>query len=110
MPFPIDGQLGGQSVNSSVQQLEATGTALRVALAEQDWAAIGKLDQQCRLAVNLALADNRDQEQLRQSMENLLGLYQELVSTCQSEQRRLAGELVQLNQAQQGAKIYQFFS
>lgn len=97
-------------MNSSVQQLDATGTALRVALAQQDWEAIGGLDQQCRLAVNLALADNRDPEQLRQSMENLLALYQELVLTCQTEQRRLAGELVQLSQAKQGAKIYQFFS
>jgi hypothetical protein len=42
-------------------------------------------------------------------MENLLALYRELVAVCQAEQRRLAGELVQLNQSHQGAKVYQLF-
>ena len=32
-----------------------------------------------------------------------------LVSVCQAEQQRLAHELVQLNQSQQGAKVYQLF-
>lgn len=97
-------------MNSSVQQLDETGSALRSALSNRDWEAIGQLDQQCRLAVNAALAESHDQEQLRESMQNLLALYQELVLTCQSEQQRLAGELVQINQAQQGAKVYQLFS
>jgi hypothetical protein len=43
-------------------------------------------------------------------MQTLLDLYRELVMTCQAEQRRLAGELVQLNQSQQGAKVYQLFT
>jgi hypothetical protein len=46
---------------------------------------------------------------LRARMQELLDLYRELVDVCQSEQRRLAGELMQLNQAQQGAKVYQLF-
>jgi flagellar protein FliT len=31
------------------------------------------------------------------------------VLVCQSEQQRLAQELLQLNQSQQGAKVYQLF-
>lgn len=93
----------------SVQSLEETGTALRDALAKQDWAAIGELDLQCRMAVDAAMVESRDEEQLRDSMENLLALYRELVTVCQTEQQRLAGELVQLNQARQGAKVYQLF-
>lgn len=96
-------------MSSSVQRLEATGLALRDALANQDWAAIGDLDVQCRLAVDAAMIDSRDEEQLRTSMENLLALYRELVTVCQAEQQRLAGELVQLNQSHQGAKVYQLF-
>ncbi|ERI52106.1 flagellar protein FliT [Pseudomonas sp. AOB-7] len=96
-------------MNATVQRLQATGTALRDALAKQDWAAIGELDLQCRMAVDAAMVESRDEEQLRGSMENLLVLYRELVTVCQAEQQRLAGELVQLNQSRQGAKVYQLF-
>lgn len=95
----------------SVQRLEQTGCALRAALAARDWAAIGELDQQCRRAVEAAMAESpRDEEQLRQHLQTLLDLYRELVQVCQSEQQQLAGELVQLNKSHNGAKVYQLFS
>ena len=98
-------------MSSSVQLLEATGSALRDALERRDWAAIGELDAQCRRAVDEAMVDVvRDEELLRQRMQELLTLYRELVTICQGEQRRLADELVQLNQSQQGAKVYQLFT
>lgn len=97
-------------MNSSVQRLEKTGSALRDALAAQDWAAIGELDLQCRQVVDEAMVESvQDEDVLRVRMQELLDLYRELVDVCQSEQRRLAGELMQLNQAQQGAKVYQLF-
>ena len=97
-------------MSSSVQRLEKTGSALRDALAAQDWAAIGELDLQCRQAVDDAMVESvQDEDLLRARMQELLDLYRELVDVCQSEQRRLAGELMQLNQAQQGAKVYQLF-
>lgn len=100
-------------MNPSVQRLEESGSALRVALATQDWSAIGELDLQCRQAVDEAMVDSAssaaDEEVLRVRMQELLDLYRELVSVCQSEQQRLAHELVQLNQSQQGAKVYQLF-
>lgn len=98
-------------MSSSVQLLEVTGSALREALARRDWAAIGELDAQCRQAVEEAMVEAvRDEGMLRERMQELLDLYRELVEVCQGEQRRLAGELVQLNQSQQGAKVYQLFS
>lgn len=98
-------------MSSSVQLLETTGSALRDALERRDWAAIGELDAQCRRAVEEAMVEAvRDEDMLRQRMQELLDLYRELVTTCQAEQRRLAGELVQLNQSQQGAKVYQLFT
>lgn len=97
-------------MSSSVQRLQETGSALRNALANQDWAAIGELDQQCRQAVDEAMVESvSDEEVLRARMQELLDLYRELVSVCQAEQQRLAAELVQLNQSQQGAKVYQLF-
>ncbi|GLZ85917.1 hypothetical protein Pres01_19680 [Metapseudomonas resinovorans] len=97
-------------MNASVQRLEVTGSALRDALARQDWAAIGELDQLCRQAVDDAMVDAVDDgEVLGARLEELLSLYRELVEICQAEQRRIAGELVQINQAQQGAKVYKLF-
>jgi len=97
-------------MSSSVQRLEQTGSALRSALANQDWAAIGELDLQCRQAVDEAMLESAsDEETLRVRMQELLDLYRELVNVCQAEQQRLAYELVQLNQSQQGAKVYQLF-
>jgi len=98
-------------MTASVELLESTGSALRNALARQDWAMIGELDQQCRRAVEAAMAESpRDEEQLRQHLQTLLDLYRELVQVCQSEQQQLAGELVQLNKSHNGAKVYQLFS
>ena len=98
-------------MSSSVQRLEATGSALRDALARQDWATIGELDLQCRQAIDEVMVEAvRDEEALRLRMQELLDLYRELIALCQAEQRRVAGELVQLNQSQQGAKVYQLFS
>lgn len=97
-------------MNSPVQRLEQTGTALRAALANQDWSAIGELDAQCRQAIDEAMVEAVvDEELLRTRMQDLLELYRELVGVCQAEQRRIAQELVQLNQAHQGAKVYQLF-
>lgn len=42
-------------------------------------------------------------------MEELLALYRELIDVCQGEQRKLATDLIQLNQSKQGAKVYQMF-
>ncbi|MGH8355414.1 MAG: flagellar protein FliT [Pseudomonas sp.] len=97
-------------MSSSVQRLEATGSALRDALAKQDWSAIGELDRQCRQVIDEAMVEAvRDEDVLRAHMQELLDLYRELVAVCQAEQRRLAGELIQLNQSRQGAKVYQLF-
>lgn len=100
----------GMFMSLSVRRLEETGSALRVALATQDWAAIGELDLQCRQAVDEAIVESvHDEVVLRARMQELLDLYRELVSVCQSEQQRLAHDLIHLNQSQQGAKVYQLF-
>jgi flagellar protein FliT len=97
-------------MSSTVQRLEDTGSALRTALATRDWAAIGELDLQCRQAVDEAMVEaEQDEGVLRARMQELLDLYRELVSVCQAEQKRLAAEMIQLNQSQQGAKVYQLF-
>lgn len=95
---------------STVEQLQHTSTALRDALAQQDWQAVGRLDLQCRQAVDNAMSDpHQNNDELRERMQELLDLYQDLVSACQSEQQRIADELRQINQSKQSAKVYQMF-
>ncbi|MFC3609571.1 flagellar protein FliT [Stutzerimonas tarimensis] len=97
-------------MNTTVQQLVETGSALRDALQRQDWTAIGALDLHCRRAVEDAMREPlRDEESMRQSLEELLSLYNEMVAQCQAEQQRVAAELLHLNQSRQGAKVYQLF-
>ncbi|MGK9046937.1 flagellar protein FliT [Stutzerimonas chloritidismutans] len=97
-------------MNASVKRLEETGSALRDALTQQDWVAISMLDRECRNAVDEAMqAHGRDNGVVRQRLQELLDLYGELVMTCQIEQARVASELRQLNQSQQGTKVYQLF-
>ncbi|EWC42041.1 flagellar protein FliT [Pseudomonas stutzeri] len=97
-------------MNASVKRLEETGSALRDALSQQDWAAISMLDRECRNAVDDVMSESeRDNVLLRQRLKELLDLYREMVSTCQVEQQRLVGELRRLNHSQQGAKVYRLF-
>lgn len=95
---------------NTVEQLQYTSSALRDALAQQDWQAVGQLDLQCRQAVDNAMADpHQDTDELRERMQELLDLYQELVSVCQAEQQRIGDELRQINQSKHSAKVYQMF-
>jgi len=50
-----------------------------------------------------------DESAIRQRLQELVSLYRELVTSCQSEKLRVAGELIQLNQSQQGANVYKLF-
>lgn len=96
-------------MDRSVQYLQATSLALSEALVRKDWAAIVGLDQQCREAVEAVMVEPQNVENLRDRMQELLELYTQLIIACQSERGRLALELKQLNQSQQGAKVYQLF-
>ncbi|WP_312225301.1 flagellar protein FliT [Stutzerimonas nitrititolerans] len=97
-------------MNASAKRLEETGSALREAMVQQDWTAISVLDLECRQVVEAAMSEpRRDEAVMRQRMQELLGLYRELLDSCQAEQRRVSGELIQINQSQRTAKIYQLF-
>ncbi|MCQ4314801.1 flagellar protein FliT [Stutzerimonas zhaodongensis] len=97
-------------MSAAVKRLEETGNALRDAMAQQDWTAISVLDVQCRQVVEAAMVEAReDDSTIRQRLQDLVTLYQELVAACQAEKRRVADELIQLNQSQQGANIYKLF-
>ncbi len=97
-------------MSAAAKRLEETGNALRSAMAQQDWTAISVLDLQCRQVVEAALVEPREDEAaIRQRLQELVNLYRELVNTCQAEKRRVASEMIQLNQSRQGAKLYKLY-
>ncbi|WP_222908803.1 flagellar protein FliT [Pseudomonas sp. DNDY-54] len=97
-------------MSAAVKRLEETGSALRDAMVQQDWTAISVLDLQCRQVIDAVMEEPRENESaIRQRLEELVNLYRELVTTCQAEQRRVADELIQLNQSRQGANVYKLF-
>ncbi|MFG3451478.1 flagellar protein FliT [Stutzerimonas stutzeri] len=97
-------------MSAAVKRLEETGNALRDAMVQQDWTAISVLDLQCRQVIDAVMEEPRENESaIRQRLEELVNLYRELVTTCQAEQRRVADELIQLNQSRQGANVYKLF-
>ncbi|WP_407291347.1 flagellar protein FliT [Stutzerimonas zhaodongensis] len=97
-------------MNAAVRRLEETGNALRDAMAQHDWTAISVLDLQCRQVVEAVMAEPRnDDSAIGQRLQELVDLYRELVSACHNEKRRVADELIQLNQSQQGVNVYKLF-
>ncbi len=97
-------------MNQAQQALKTTGEALSLALGQQDWLTVAQLDSLCREQIDQAMDDDaRDAEALRGALEQMLGVYRDLISACQQQQQEIAAELNQLKRAQKGAQVYQLF-
>jgi hypothetical protein len=97
---------------SAVERLGSLRNELAVALIQQDWEKIGALDLDCRLLVDLAMAEaveKGDEQALRANLESLLELYALAVTTCKKQRDDAGEELGNLNRARQNAKVYQLF-
>ena len=98
-------------MSQAMLQLNETRAALNAALHSQDWDAIGELDQRCREQVDVAMRDaGRDEQALRETMEQLLALYAELVQVCTAQRAAIGEELTAVRRSGQGARVYQMFS
>jgi len=94
-------------MSASVKRLEETGNALRAAMVQRDWTAISVLDTQCRQVVEEAMNEAHVNESaIGQRLQELTGIYRELVIACEAEHRRVAGKAMP---ACGGAKVYQLF-
>jgi len=97
-------------MNASAKRLEETGSALREAMAQLDWTAISVLDLQCCQVVEAARYEPlRDEIVVREQMQELLGLYRELLHRCQAERLRVSGELIQVSQTPNNSNVYKLF-
>ncbi|HDS1815878.1 flagellar protein FliT [Pseudomonas putida] len=94
-----------------IERIEQTREALVSALASRDWNAVGELDLECRLCVDDVLAEARENEaEVRGSLEQLLGVYRQLIEVASDERQSMVDEMTKIRQAKSAAKVYHLFS
>jgi flagellar protein FliT len=93
-----------------LQRIEQTREALVGALAERNWEAIGELDMACRSCMEDVLSEViLDEAALRDNLEELLGVYRQLLEVAMGERQAIVDEMSQITQAQNAAKVYHLF-
>lgn len=94
-----------------LQRIEQTREALVGALASRDWDAIGQLDLACRACMEDVVAEQAqlDEQVLRDNLEELLGVYRQLIDITSGERQSIVDEMSQINQAKNAAKVYHLF-
>ncbi|WP_422419697.1 flagellar protein FliT [Pseudomonas sp. GZD-222] len=94
-----------------LERIEQTREALLGALNSRDWEAISELDVSCRLCVDDVLAEaSVNEEVLRSSLEELLGVYRQLIEVASDERQSIVDEMTQIRHAKNAAKVYHLFS
>ena len=90
-----------------IQSIAALRASLQEALARQDWEEISDLDAQCSSLVAEVLASEAWNDlALREQIEELSRLYEDLQRSGRAERERLAAELTKLNQSKQINQAY----
>ena len=93
-----------------LQRIADTREALVSALAERNWATIGELDLACRTCMEDVMGEAAlDEVALRESIEELLHVYRELLEVAMGERQAIANEMSQITQARNAAKVYHLF-
>ncbi|KTC33032.1 MAG: flagellar protein FliT [Pseudomonas sp.] len=97
-------------MSAVLQRIEETREALVDALAERNWQAIGELDLACRSCMEDVLSEAAvDEVALRSNLEELLGVYRQLLDVATGERQAIFDEMSQIHQAQNAAKVYHLF-
>ncbi|MFB4393829.1 MULTISPECIES: flagellar protein FliT [unclassified Pseudomonas] len=94
-----------------IERIEQTREALQAALASRDWDAVGELDLECRVCVEDVLAEaTHNEAAVRGSLEDLMGVYRQLIEVASGERQLVVDEMSQIRQAENAAKVYHLFS
>lgn len=98
-------------MSQALQRIEETREALLGALNSRDWEAISELDVSCRSCVDQVLAEaSVNEDVLRSSLEELLGVYRQLIAVASDERQSIVDEMSQIRHAKNAAKVYHLFS
>ncbi|MCE0911102.1 MULTISPECIES: flagellar protein FliT [Pseudomonas] len=94
-----------------IERIEHTRELLLAALAERNWQAVGELDLECRLRIGDLLDDAQGNEaDVRDSLEQLLDVYRQLIAVASGERQSLVDEMTKIRQAKNAAKVYHLFT
>lgn len=94
-----------------IERIEQAREALLAALDSRDWDAIGELDLECRICVDDVLAEaSLNEDAVKGSLEQLLGVYRQLIDIASGERQSIVDEMTQIRQAKNAAKVYHLFS
>jgi len=96
-------------MQSKKQAFTTLTDKLRDALAQGDWDAVTALDEDCRSLVAALRDEDAFDNELREQIDALASLYEELQQSGRAERERLAGELTRLNQSKQVDQAYKTF-
>ena len=97
-------------MNQALQRIDETREALIDALAKRNWEAVGELDLGCRAAIDEVLNEPPvDEDALREKLESLLVVYQQLLEVTTGERQAIFEEMSQINQAKSASKVYHLF-
>lgn len=93
-------------MHSNKQAFASLIGKLRDALSGGDWEAIKALDEECSALVAALRDEDAFDANLRQQIEELSRLYEELQRTGRAERERIAAELTRLSQSKQVTNAY----
>nr|WP_314559519.1 flagellar protein FliT [uncultured Pseudomonas sp.] len=97
-------------MSQALQRIDETREALIGALAERNWEAVGELDMGCRDVIEQVLNEAPvDEDALREKLESLLTVYQQLLEVTMGERQAIFEEMSQINQAKNASKVYHLF-
>jgi len=99
-----------QIMSQALQRIDETREALMGALAERNWEAVGELDLGCRAVIDEVISEAPvDEDALREKLESLLAVYQQLLEVTTGERQAIFEEMSQINQAKKASKVYHLF-
>jgi len=97
-------------MSQALQRIDETREALMGALADRNWDAIGELDMGCRDVIEQVLSEAPvDEDALREKLESLLAVYQQLLEVTTGERQAMFEERSQIHQAKNASKVYHLF-
>ncbi|MCU1778132.1 MULTISPECIES: flagellar protein FliT [unclassified Pseudomonas] len=97
-------------MSHALQRIDETREALVDALAHRNWDAIGELDMGCRAVIDEALNNAPvDEDALREKLQSLLAVYQQLLEVTTGERQAIFEEMSQINRAESASKVYHLF-
>ena len=97
-------------MSHALKRIDETREALVNALADRNWDAIGELDMGCRAVIDEALHNAPvDEDALREKLESLLAVYQQLLEVTTGERQAIFEEMSQINQAKNASRVYHLF-